>query len=113
MDLLLHLLSALLLGCGCLLGITGGIGIYRLPDFYTRLHATSVTDTLCAFCILSGLGLQAGFSQVSAKLALIFLFLLVTSPTASHALARAALLQQEPMVIGDDEGETRHDNCFN
>lgn len=75
---------------GALLGVAGGIGIHRFPDFYSRLHAVGITDTLCAALFLFGLGLQAGLSLVSFKLFLIFVFLFFTSPTASHALANAA-----------------------
>lgn len=80
-------------GCilaGALLGVVGGVGIHRFPDFYTRLHAVGITDTLCAALFLFGLGLQAGLSLASFKLFLIFVFLFFTSPTASHALANAA-----------------------
>ena len=75
---------------GALLGVVGGIGIHRFPDFYTRLHAVGITDTLCAALFLLGLALQAGLSLASFKLFLIFVFLFFTSPTASHALANAA-----------------------
>ena len=60
---------------GALLGGAGGIGIHRCPDFYSRLHAVGITDTLCAALFLFGLGLQAGLSLVSFKLFLIFVFL--------------------------------------
>lgn len=89
--MIIDLLSWILLLTGGALGIVGGIGIHYFPDFYSRLHAAGITDTLCAMLILSGLGLQAGWSIAAFKLALIFLFLLFTSPTASHALANAAL----------------------
>ncbi len=84
-------LGAALLVSGSLLGIIGGIGILRFPDFYTRLHAVGVTDTLCAGLFLSGLACFFGFSLATVKLALIFFFLLFTSPTACHALAMAAV----------------------
>ena len=87
----LEILSWVFLVAGGLLGINGVIGIHRFPDFFSRLHAAGITDTLCAALILSGLGLQSGFSLVSFKLVLIFAFILFTSPTASHALANAAL----------------------
>jgi len=89
--MIIDLLSWIALVSGGLLGIIGGIGIHRFPDFFTRLHAAGITDTLCAALILVGLGLQSGFSLVSFKLALVFIFLWFTSPTASHALANAAL----------------------
>ena len=63
----------------------------RFPDFYTRMHASGVTDTLGAGLILIGLMFQAGWSLVLAKLVLILLFILLTSPTSSHALAKAAM----------------------
>ena len=89
--MILDMLSWVFLVAGGLLGIIGGIGIHRFPDFYTRLHAAGMTDTLCAALILSGLGLPSGFSLVSFKLVLVFAFILFTSPTASHVLANAAL----------------------
>lgn len=84
-------LSWMLLVIGGLAGIIGGLGIHRFPDFFTRLHAAGITDTLCAAAILSGLLLQAGFTLVSFKLLLIFVFLMLTSPAASHVLANAAM----------------------
>lgn len=89
--MIIDILSWICLLAGGALGIVGGIGIHRFPDFYSRLHAVGITDTLCAMLILLGLGLQAGWSLTAFKLALIFVFLFFTSPTASHALANAAL----------------------
>ena len=88
--MIIDILSWICLLAGGALGIIGGIGIHRFPDFYSRLHAAGITDTLCAMLILLGLGLQAGWSLAAFKLALIFMFLFFTSPTASHALANAA-----------------------
>jgi len=89
---MIDLLSWICLGLGGLLGIIGGIGMHRLPDFYTRLHAAGTTDTLCAALFLLGLGLQVGLTLASFKLFLIFAFIFFTSPTASHSLANAAML---------------------
>lgn len=90
MAFILDILSGILLIAGVLLGITGAVGTIRFPNFYTRAHAASVTDTLCALCIISGLILQAGFTLVTVKLLFILLFLWYTSPAATHALVRAA-----------------------
>ena len=89
--MILDMLSWPLLVLGGLAGIIGGLGIHRFPDFFHRMHAAGITDTLCAASILFGLVLQSGFSLVSFKLLLIFVFLMLTSPTASHVLANAAL----------------------
>lgn len=84
-----------MLSWACLLGggffvLVGGIGLLRLPDFFTRLHAAGITDTLGAGLIVLGLALQSGLSLVTVKLFLLLGFLIFTSPTATHAIARAA-----------------------
>ena len=68
----------------------GTLGVLRLPDFFTRMHAAGMTDTLGAELILLGLIIQAGFSLMSVKLLLVAIFLFITSPTATHAVASAA-----------------------
>lgn len=70
----------------------GGLGALRMPNLYTRMHAASLTDTMAAVLILGGIMLQAGMTLATIKLAAILLFLLLTSPTASNALASAAIL---------------------
>lgn len=90
-EAILDVISAIMLLAGGVFGILGGIGLLRFPDLYGRLHAAGITDTLCAFLIIGGLLIQAGLALVSIKLALILLFMIFTAPTASHALARAAL----------------------
>jgi multicomponent Na+:H+ antiporter subunit G len=92
MDTIIGLLSWIFIVGGSLFAITGGVGVLRLPDFYTRLHGASITDTAGAGLIMLGLMLQAGPTLVTAKLVLILAFLFVTGPVATHALARAALI---------------------
>ena len=95
-----------LLGGGAV-GIIGGIGLLRLPDFYSRLHAAGVAEILCPLLIVTGLVLQSGLSLLSLKLVLILLFLLFTAPTATHAVARAALVDGvEPEVTDKDSEPT-------
>lgn len=90
--MILDTLSWICLLLGSLIGIIGGIGLHRFPDFYTRIHAAGTTDTLCAALFLLGLGFQAGISLASFKLFLIFAFIFFTSPAASHSVANAAML---------------------
>jgi len=89
--MIIDILSWICLVGGGVVGIIGGIGIHLFPDFYSRMHAAGITDTLCALLILLGLGLQAGLTLAAFKLALVFLLLIITSPTASHALVYAAM----------------------
>jgi multicomponent Na+:H+ antiporter subunit G len=90
-DTLVQLLSHFCLLGGAFLIFSGGVGVLRFPDFYTRMHAAGVTETLATILMLLGLMLLAGWSLVLVKLALIMLFIMITRPTASHALAKAAL----------------------
>ena len=91
MSLLVDGLSWILLLVGSAFVFIGGVGMLRFPDFFTRLHAASVTDTAGLGFITLGLLLQAGFSLASIKLLFIMLFMLFTGPAATHALAKAAL----------------------
>ena len=70
-ELILNLISAGLLAAGSIFVLIGAFGLIRLPDFYTRLHAAGITDTLGAELILLGLMFQAGLSLVTVKLILI------------------------------------------
>ena len=92
-EIFSHVLFAISVGSmafGLMLVLAGAIGVIRLPDFYTRMHAAGVTDTLGAELIILGLMLQAHDWQTIAKLALVGLLLFLTSPTATHAVANAA-----------------------
>lgn len=91
MSLLIDILSWALLISGGVFVLISTVGMLRFPDFFTRLHAASIADTLGAMLILAGLVLQAGFDLISIRLLLIFFFILFTTPTAAHALAKAAL----------------------
>lgn len=100
-EALINLLSWLFLIAGGMFGLVGGIGLIRFPDFYSRLHAAGITDTLCALLIILGLVLQVGLELLSVKLMLILLFLLFTTPTATHALARAAIADEDGPALDD------------
>ncbi|MGB1139302.1 MAG: monovalent cation/H(+) antiporter subunit G [Halioglobus sp.] len=91
-EAVVNIISWILLGLGGACVLIGGIGALRLPNFYTRLHAASLTDTMAAILIFLGLILQAGLTLASVKLFAILVFLLLTGPTASYALANASLL---------------------
>jgi multicomponent Na+:H+ antiporter subunit G len=90
MALLLDLLSWILLLTGSVFLLIGGVGLLRFPDFYSRLQAAGLTDSLCAITILLGLMLQADSLPVAVKLLFTLGFLLFTGPLASLAMAKAA-----------------------
>ena len=88
----MDILSWILLTSGGVFVFIGGLGALRMPNLYTRMHAASLTDTIAAALIIGGMMLQAGATLATIKLAAILMFLLITSPTASNALASAAIL---------------------
>ena len=83
--------STVFLLIGSFLCLSGGVGILRFPDFYTRMHAVGVTETLATAMILIGLILHNPDFLVDVKLVIILLMTLFISPTASHTLANAAM----------------------
>jgi multicomponent Na+:H+ antiporter subunit G len=100
LDLLRGIASWVLIGGGGIFLVIGAIGLNRMPDVFTRMHATSVSDTFGAGLMLVGMMVQGGFSLVTAKLMFLLLFLWFTAPIATHALARAALLAGcKPAVV--------------
>ena len=90
LEFIRGLASIICIAGGLFFVLAGAFGVLRLPDFFTRLHAAGMTDTLGAELIILGLMIQSGFTQMSLKLVLVGLFLLLTSPTATHAVASAA-----------------------
>lgn len=85
------ILTIALVVIGLALMLVGSIGLLRLPDFYSRAHATSKVDTLGIIVLLLAFALYEGWSLNAAKLVLGVVFVALANPVATHALARAAL----------------------
>lgn len=83
--------------------VVGALGLIRMPDVFTRMHATSVAETLGVGMMLGGMMVQAGFTLVTVKLICLFLLIFFTSPVASHSIARAAMADGvEPILDGPE-----------
>jgi multicomponent Na+:H+ antiporter subunit G len=107
--LVLDALSWALILAGSAFVVIGALGLVRMPDLYTRMHAASVTDTLGAGLLLGGLMLQAGLSLVTLKLVFLIVLFFFTGPVVTHALAQAALhegvvplLHEDRRALADD-----------
>lgn len=85
-------ISWILIVGGTFFVMIGAIGTLRFPDFWARLHAASVTESAGVVLLLSGLCIQAGFTLVTFKILIIGVFLFITGPTSTHAIANAALI---------------------
>ncbi|MFW5921881.1 MAG: monovalent cation/H(+) antiporter subunit G [Halodesulfurarchaeum sp.] len=98
-----YLVVALVAG-GVFFSFVAVVGIIRLPDLYTRAHATSKSDTLGTILSLAGVALVLGSDVAAAKTVFLLLFMLITNPTAAHAITRAAYDQDiEPWTV--EEGD--------
>lgn len=84
-------ISATLLSFGVMFFFAGTVGLLRLPDVYTRLHALTKADNVGLGLIVAGLALQASSLAVAAKLIFIWLLVLVASASACQLVARTAL----------------------
>lgn len=90
MDAITEILAALFLVSGFFFVSVGAIGVLRMPDFYTRLHASSKCETLGIALSLIGLAIYEGFTFTSLKLLLIVFFVFIANPIGTHILTRAA-----------------------
>lgn len=91
LDIGIDIASWLLLLAGSFFYLVGAVGVFRMPDVYTRMHAASVTETLGSGLIIGGLMLQAGWTLITLKLFIIGALFFMTGPVVTHALAQAAL----------------------
>ena len=113
METVLSVLTWALLLSGAFFLLTGAVGMVRLPDVFTRMHAAGMADTMGAGLILVGLCVHSGANLVTVRLLLVLGFLWFTSPIATHATAKAALsggtrpytLPGRDAGVGDDGHE--------
>lgn len=104
-----NIASILFVVTGIIFMLVGSIGIVRLPDFYSRTHSVSKSDTLGIIFVIIGLVIFEGFTQSSFKLLLIVLFIALSNPVGTHALARAAYKKGlNPFYSDDDINEEKH-----
>ena len=115
-ELIVEILSWVFILSGSLFALIGAFGALRFPDFWSRLHAVSITDSAGMILLVIGMCLQAGPTLVTVKLLIIGVFLFITGPTSTHAIANAALVTGlrppeakgltgvEPEPLSHDEG---------
>lgn len=88
----LEIASNVFLVLGLFFALTGAVGVWRMPDFYSRLHPAGKSESFAQILILIALALRADDILVVGKLAMLSLLLFLTSPTATHAITKAARL---------------------
>ena len=96
------LLAMFLICSGVFFLFMGALGLIRFPDLYTRMHAAGKCDTLGSLLVLAGLASHQGLALSSVKILVIALFIFFTSPTAAHAISRAAHTNRVPLWTRGD-----------
>ncbi len=104
MGVLLDIVGWAALVAGGFFCVVGAIGLNRMPDVFTRMHATSVSDTMGVGLLTLGMLSQTTDWTVAVRLVIILVVLYVTGAVASHALARAALHAGEKPLLADPDG---------
>ena len=92
-----EMVAALLMGLGLIFLVGSMIGMLRLPDFYSRVHASGNSETLGTMLVFLGLAVYNGVSITSAKLLIILMFIFVGNPIGSHILTKAAYKTGHPV----------------
>jgi multicomponent Na+:H+ antiporter subunit G len=104
LELFWEALSWVFIVLGSFFTIVGAVGMIRFPDFWSRLHAASITDSAGVILLILGMCIQAGFTLVTVKLIIIGVFLFITGPTSTHAIANAAMVSGlRPPKLSDKE----------
>lgn len=109
MTEVIHILSIIFLLLGSLCNIIVGVGLFRFPDFYSRMHATGITDSLGTGFIIVALMLQSDWGISLSKLLLILAFMLLTGPTITYTLANVARKED----LADKAKQTTQDKNSN
>ena len=92
----------MLILAGSFFTVVGAIGLVRMPDVFTRMHAASVIDTLGVGFLIVGMMLQAGFGLVTLKLLFLLALFFFTGPVVTHALAQAACTRASSRMLAED-----------
>ncbi len=109
LSVIKDIFSWLFLIMGALFCLIGSLGMIRFPDFFTRLHAASLIDTVGIGFIFLGLMIQAGFTLITVKLLIILILMFFLSPLTTHAAARAALYARvKPQLHKGEESLPTH-----
>ena len=109
---LFEIVVAVLLLLGAGLTFVAALGLFRLPDLYTRMHAASKAGTAGSGLLLLAVALQAGEVDVWIKCVLAIVFFFLTAPVSAHLLAKAAVQGGQPLPAPEssttDRAESRH-----
>jgi multicomponent Na+:H+ antiporter subunit G len=105
-------IAAVVAALGLAFMTVAGLGLLRMPDLLTRMHASSKAGTLGAALVLGAVALHFGDAAITVRVVVVCVFLLLTAPVASHVIARAAYRTGVPLApetVIDELAESEDD----
>jgi multicomponent Na+:H+ antiporter subunit G len=102
-EIILNILIVFFLVTGLFFYFVGVLGLLRMPDVFTRMHATTKCDTMGAGLVFTGLMIWQGMNFVSLNILVVLVFIWLTNPTAAHAIAKSAYHQMQFNLEGKVE----------
>lgn len=102
MTLAVDIASWVLIALGSFFTLAGALGLVRMPDVFTRIHAASVIDTVGVGFLFLGMMLQAGLGLTTLKLVILLALFFFTTPVMTHALAQACLHDGVKPLLAED-----------
>lgn len=105
------ILSSTLIFIGALFMLLAAVGLVRMPDLFTRMHATTKSTTLGVGCLMLGVAIHFGDLAIAARALAVVAFVFITAPVAGHMVARAAYFSNTPQWEGtlSDDLRGRYD----
>lgn len=100
-----EVIAAILLVCSLFFFLASAVGIIRLPDFYSRLHASGNSETLGLMLACLGLVIYEGPTLIAVKIVIVFLLVFLANPIGTHILGKAALKSGHPVWTNKDKEE--------
>ncbi|APX14101.1 monovalent cation/H(+) antiporter subunit G [Tateyamaria omphalii] len=88
---MIDLAAAILVFLGAAMTVAAGVGVIRLPDVFTRMHAATKVGTLGSGLVMAGAALHFAEPGIIVRCVLIVFFLLLTAPIGAHMIGRASL----------------------
>lgn len=101
----MNVFALILIYIGLFFMLVGSFGIARMPDIYSRLQASGVSDTVGVILMLTGFLLRRGFTFSDSFLGLLILFFFVTGPIIGHSIAKSAFLSKVEPSHSQEKGE--------
>jgi|GEM_PF-494652 len=112
MNSVVDIIALIIIYIGCFILFSAALGLYRFPDIYMRLHASSKVNTGGAITIIFGLILLNGINMTSVKVGMVLLLILILTPITSHAIAKSTHIHETGEIISVNISKQKRHSFF-